>query len=293
MGTLYLGLTILCTAWIMIGLRELKRWNIPLLQAITINYIAASATGLIQSPNAVANVAADPGALALGTYLGLAFITLFFLMGTVAQNVGVGYMTVVTKMSLVLPTLFAWLYYGEEMTWLKGAGILVALVSVFLINYRPDDPVKLSSKEGNRGLWLNALLVVVLFVGSGINDTGFKIFNEEFSGTISQVDFPVVIFGLSAVIGIVISTFQIVTGRVAFTYRSLIGGLLIGIPNYFSIVFLVRSLEYLDGTFFFPVNNIALLVVTGVVGVFVYKEKLNYWNLAGFLMAIGAVLLLV
>jgi len=293
MGTLYLGLTILCTAWIMIGLRELKRWNIPLLQAITINYVAASATGLIQSPNAVANVAADPGALALGTYLGLAFITLFFLMGTVAQNVGVGYMTVVTKMSLVLPTLFAWLYYGEEMTWLKGGGILVALVSVFLINYRPDDPVKLSSKEGNRGLWLNALLVVVLFVGSGINDTGFKIFNEEFSGTISQVDFPVVIFGLSAVIGIVISTFQIVTGRVAFTYRSLIGGLLIGIPNYFSIVFLVRSLEYLDGTFFFPVNNIALLVVTGVVGVFVYKEKLNYWNLAGFLMAIGAVLLLV
>ncbi len=288
-GYLYLSLTILSTAWIMIGLRELKRWDMHLLQAITWNYIVAAVFGTIRSPECFSNVAAEPGALYTSLYLGLAFITLFFLMGIVAQKVGVGYMTVITKMSLVIPTIFAWLYYQEDMTAIKGLGIALAMTSVILINYRPEAPVRLSSKGAG---WISVLLIVLLFIGSGINDLMFKVFNTEYSDTVSTTDFPVVIFAIAALIGVVICAYQILAGKAKFDRRAIIGGIVIGVPNYFSIFCLVESLEYFPGTVFFPVNNTALLVVTALVGLFVYKERFNLYNFAGLALAILAVILL-
>jgi len=292
-GYLYLILTILATAWIMIGLRELKRWNINLLQAITWNYIAAAALGFVQSPAALTNVASESGALAIGLYLGVAFIALFFLMGTVAQKVGVGYMTVVTKMSLVIPTLFAWQFYGDEMTWIKGVGMALAIGSVILINYRPGDPVKLSDSNNPKAGWMNIALIVVLFIGSGINDLLFKVFGAEYNDTISSVDFPVVIFSFAGAIGVVICAYQILAGKVTFETKAILGGVIIGLPNFFSILGLVESLNYFPGTVFFPVNNTALLVVTALVGILVYKEKFNLFNAIGLGLAVAAVLLLV
>lgn len=292
-GYLYLALTTLSTAWIMLGLREIKRWNLDLLQTISFNYLFATAFGIAFSPDSVSKVMAEPGAMGLATYLGVVFIALFFLMGTAAQRVGVAYMTVVTKMSLVIPTLFAWLYYGDALTWVNGIGVAMALCSVFLINYRPDSPVKLGRGTGKGAFWMNVLLIAALFVGSGINDLCFKVFGEEYSDTVPQTDFPVVIFGISAIIGLLIVVVQIARGRQRLQWGAVLAGLIIGVPNYFSIKFLVQTLEYLPGTVFFPVNNIALLLVTGIVGVLLYRERLNKWNLAGFLLAVAAVALLV
>ena len=81
--------------------------------------------------------------------------------------------------------------------------------------------------------------------------------------------------------------------KAKFNWGTLLAGLLIGVPNYFSLKFLVQTLDHLPGTVFFPVNNTALLLVTGLVGVLVYREKLNRWNLIGFLFAILGVVFLV
>lgn len=292
-GYFYLALTTLSTAWIMLGLREIKRWNLDLLQVITFNYTIATICGLIASPSSISNVAAEPGALGLGLYLGVVFIGLFFLMGIAAQRIGVAYMTVVTKMSLVLPTLFAWLYYQDDLSLLNGIGVVIALGSVFLISYRPKGPEQMSQGGGKKGVWMKFLLVSVLFLGSGINDICFKVFDEEYSSAVSQTDFPVVIFGVSSLIGLLIVFIRMAQTKAKFNWGTLLAGLLIGVPNYFSLKFLVQTLDHLPGTVFFPVNNTALLLVTGLVGVLVYREKLNRWNLIGFLFAILGVVFLV
>lgn len=292
MGYLFLGLTVLSTAWILVGLRELKRFNLNVLQAITFNYIFATLFGAMRSPNFVEDVTAEPGAFALSAYLGVSFIALFFLMAMVAQKVGVAYMTVVTKMSLVLPAIFSWLYYQDAMDALKGLGILLALGSVFLINYRPEAPVQLGNAEKGNNKLFNLVLILGLFLGSGLNDICFRVFNAEFADTVSNINFPVVIFGIAGIIGAVIAIWQIASGRVRFQWQTLIAGIVIGVPNYFSIVFLVKSLDYFNGTVFFPVNNTALLILTGLIGIFVYREAMNKWNLMGLGLAVVAVLLL-
>lgn len=273
----------------MIGLRELKRWRIPLLQAITWNYIVAATFGVIRSPESISAVAAEPGALYTATFLGLSFIGLFFLLGIVAQKVGVGYMTVVTKMSLVIPTVFAWLYYHEEIGTLTGLGLALAVISVFLVNYRPGAPVKLSDKGAG---WISILLVILLFIGTGINDIMFKVFNEEYSHSVSTTDFPVVIFAIAGIVGLLICSYQVIAGKAKFDAKAIIAGIVIGVPNYFSIFFFVEALDYFPATVFFPVNNISLLIVTALIGLIVYREKFNLYNFVGLALAILAVILI-
>ena len=112
------------------------------------------------------------------------------------------YMSIVSKMSLALPVVFSWLYYGDAMGPWRGAGVLLALGAVFLINYRPESPVQLGSDKGPK--WLTILLIIILFVGNGGNDILFKVFNDEFAGKVEGSEFTVVLFATSALAGILV-----------------------------------------------------------------------------------------
>ena len=61
--------------------------------------------------------------------LGVLFIVIFNLMARTSQQLGVSVASVATKMSLVIPVLAGLLLYGEELNFLKVAGIATALVA--------------------------------------------------------------------------------------------------------------------------------------------------------------------
>lgn len=81
-------------------------------------------------------------------------------------------------------------------------------------------------------------------------------------------------------------------GTLVLSKATVMSGLIMGIPNYFSIVFLAGSLRFFDGTVFYPINNTAILLVMALIGIVFYHEKLNAWKAAGLLLATGAVVLL-
>ena len=65
-------------------------------------------------------------------------------------------------------------------------------------------------------------------------------------------------------------------------------GIAIGLPNYFSIYFMLHTLSWYqnDGAFVYPVLNIAVIVVTSLMGIALFKEKLSKLNLIGIIIAI-------
>ncbi|MBK7668019.1 MAG: hypothetical protein IPJ32_12200 [Sphingobacteriaceae bacterium] len=74
----------------------------------------------------------------------------------------------------------------------------------------------------------------------------------------------------------------------------MIGGIILGIPNYFSIFFILKSLEanIFTSAQLFPVLNISNVVLTALVGFLVFKEKLSAQNLLGVLLAVISILLI-
>ena len=70
----------------------------------------------------------------------------------------------------------------------------------------------------------------------------------------------------------------------------LIFGLLVGIPNYFSSRFLLRSLSYVPAVIAYPTYSVATMLVITLVGVLAFREKLGrrQWAALGIiLVALG------
>jgi drug/metabolite transporter (DMT)-like permease len=289
-GYLYLGLSVLSTVLFFVSLREIPRFKMDLHHAGVVNYLVAAAIGLIWNPHSFQEVLAEPGAAKMAIAMGVLFFGLFMLLGITAERVGVMYMTIVSKMAVAIPVLFSWWYFSEEMPVLRILGVILALAAVILVNYRPGNPVKLSN--GDSPL-LTVLLIAILFVGSGILDSLFKVVNVYYQDSVPNASFTVFLFAVAGAAGLLTLAVRILIRRERIQARSLLGGAIMGIPNFFSIVFLTQSLKYFDASMFYPVNNTLILVVMAVIGLVIYRESFNRWNLIGLVVALGAVAMLV
>ena len=84
----------------------------------------------------------------------------------------------------------------------------------------------------------------------------------------------------------------IIIKRNKISFKNIIGGVLLGIPNYFSIYFVLLSLESLGGAVVFPVLNIGVVLISTLISYLVYKENLNKENWFGIVLACVSIFLL-
>ncbi len=69
---------------------------------------------------------------------------------------------------------------------------------------------------------------------------------------------------------------------------------MLGVPNYLSIVFLLKTLGDYDnnGAIVFPVLNISVILINSLVGIFVFKEKPGKYLLLALGLAIISLILI-
>jgi drug/metabolite transporter (DMT)-like permease len=87
---------------------------------------------------------------------------------------------------------------------------------------------------------------------------------------------------------------QLLTGKERFDPRAILAGILIGVPNYFSIWSLVRVLK-LYGTrsaAIIPINNMGIVLLSAVAAWLLFREHLSRLNLAGIILALASIALI-
>ncbi len=283
---IYLLLSILASTLIFVIFKVFKKYNINVLHAIITNYVVACICGVI-AYNGVAKITDIPSyswfyyAIALGAL----FIIIFYLMARTTQQSGLSVVSVATKMSVVIPVVFGILYYNESLGIYKGVGILLALVAVYLASIK--------SKKGLNIKPSNLLLPLLVFLGSGVIDTSLKFLEEEFVDKVAIPIFSATIFAAAFSIGCVFILFQKLQGRFSFSFKNIIAGIVLGIPNYFSIYFLVKALrsDLLDSSGIFTINNVAIVMISTFIGVLIFKERLLIKNWIGIALAIVSIVL--
>ena len=72
----------------------------------------------------------------------------------------------------------------------------------------------------------------------------------------------------------------------------MIYGVLIGIPNFFSAKFLLKSLESVDAVIAYPTFSVATILVVTIVGVLAFKERLGKRQWAALCIILAALVLL-
>ena len=280
-----LALSVLCSSLIFVIFKLYEIYRIETPYAIITNYVVACSVGLFFYSGEVKPLEITEQPWFLGTLLlGVLFIVVFNLMAKTSQTVGVSVASVATKMSLVIPVIFGILVYKETLGFLKVVGILLALAAVYFASIKKKE-IKFERSS--------LLLPFLVFLGSGIIDTSIKYVQET---KIKENEFPLfsaTVFAAAAFVGLFFIIFKAFKTPLKINVKNILGGIALGVPNYFSIYYLLRALQNptLNSASVFTINNVAIVMLSTLLGIVLFKEQISPKNWGGIVLAIISIIL--
>ena len=282
---IFLISSIIASTLIFVIFNLFTKYKIHTLQAIVINYFVAGFTGLFNYSGTVSITTIIETKWFLGAaFLGILFISLFNVMALTAQRNGLSVVSVASKMSVVIPIIFGLYVYKEQLNVLKGFGILLALIAVYLTSQKQN------TSRNTKSIWLP----IILFFGSGLLDTTLKYLETTY---VAKADIPIFsasIFFIAGILGAVFILIQAFKTKVNIEFKTIGGGIILGVINYYSIYLLLKALQYkgLESSTLFTINNVSIVTLSTLVGLFFFKEHLGVKNWIGIVTAIISILLI-
>jgi len=274
-----------------INFRFFEIWNIDRWQAIGVNYLVCSLLGFFlikDSPSLNINLFSSQW-LIWAVFLGFLFLTNFFLTGLTVQKLGLTIASVATKISLVIPYVFSiFVFHASEFSLLSALGLLTSGLAIWFISDKGESKVS--------GINWYSVLPFVIFAVTGSADVLSQWCNFTMVPANETSVFVWVVFVAAFAFSLPFVLYPLVVGKSRLQLKSVLAGLTLGIPNYFSYLFLIKTLEAFDnhGDFVFPVGNIGVILFTSGVALFYFKDRFSFRNFLGLgfsILALGFLLL--
>ena len=283
---IYLFISICISSFLFVIFKLFDILKINTLQAIVVNYLIAASLGFYLSDISVSIQKIPSQPWFLGAFLlGILFIVVFNLMALTSQKNGLSVASVSSKMSVVIAIIFGVIYYDESLSFIKIIGILLALIAVYLT----------STKEKNIVLNKNSSLLfpILLFFGSGAIDTSLKYVETSYVQDGGVPLFSATIFACAFIFGSLFLGYQKFKGLLAFEFKNILGGILLGVPNYFSIVYLLKALstEGMESSTAFTINNVGIVILSTLFGMMLFKERIAVKNWLGIVVAVLSIIM--
>uniref|UniRef100_UPI004047C6B6 EamA family transporter n=1 Tax=Flavobacterium sp. TaxID=239 RepID=UPI004047C6B6 len=134
---------------------------------------------------------------------------------------------------------------------------------------------------------------MLLFIGTGITDTSINFIQKSWVNPEDNALFSSITFLFAFIIGFLLIIIQSIKKRIVVAPKNILGGIVLGVPNFFSIYFLLNALQSPDfeSATLFTLLNIGVILLTTIFGLLLFKEKSNKNNYLGILLAILALFL--
>ncbi len=287
---IFLLFTILANVAIFMAFRSFTKFKVNTFPAIIINYLVCVITGTLYvgPANVFATVRVDEPWFPSAIFMGIVFVSTFYLMARTTQLRGVAVATVASKMSLAIPVVFSLFIFKigtNSLDIWNYLGILMAFAAIILVSRKKESIIT------NQPATLKFfLLPFAVFLLGGVIDTSLNYINHRWLSEGLDAIFTILIFGFAFIIGLGI----ILIRKIKITKRDILAGLVLGIPNYFSIYLQLKALSAFDnnGALLYPSLNIGIIIVSTLAAILFFKEHLARINKVGIAIAIVAILLL-
>lgn len=287
---IYIILCILVNTGLILAFRLFPKFGIDSFQAIVANYFVAAFLGfqIAAQPFNVGFIMQQPWVF-YAIILGMLFVSLFYLISVTTVVFGVSVASVANKMSIVIPVTLAVYLYHETLSAVQITGIVLAMVAVVMVSYKKSDQAVTITAR-----W-HYLLPVILFVGCGSIDALINYLQRTFAGMqISNEYILSTAFMFAAIGGSFSFVVMLLMKKMIWHTKSILTGLVLGVPNFFSMFLVMKSLEsnYLNASTFFPVNNMSIVVLGTVISIIAFKEQLSKLNVLGIILSVLAIVLI-
>ena len=281
---IYLILAILFSTGVFVAMRLFKRFGLDNHQALMWNYVFASGTGfaICEHWDTAPQLVAEPW-FGLSILTGFWFIFTYLLMTASTQRSGVTVTSLSSKISVVLPILAGVIMLGEKLNFVATLGIVLALVALILVIGGRGGT---GEKHGKS--WL---LPACIFFGTGTGDILMKITERQNTG--DDLGFMIAfIYFIALLFGVIIVIYDLVKGKSKWQWKSALGGIGLGVINFFSTSSVYHAMRHFDNVVLFPIYNIGVVSLTALIGWLCFKEKLTWKNYLGLVIAVIAVILI-
>ena len=280
---------LLVTICIGICFKLFARWQVNTFNAIVINYTVCLLLGTILDPNHTFPFSPEiihSQWFIWDLLLGVLFISGFNLTARAIQKAGITLTTMMQRMSLITTVSFTVLVFHEHFSWLAFAGLVLALMAIVAINQTGNS---ISFHQSGK---YSLLLILVLLFSSAIE---IILFYAEKSGLVGdqQMSFTTHGFGSAAIFGWIALAWRWLKKNKTISGKDIYAGIMLGIPNYFSIYLIILMLNQgWKGSIMYPMLNVSVLLLSTIIAVIGFKEKLNRLNWVGIGMATLSVLVI-
>ncbi|MBA6151124.1 GRP family sugar transporter [Gelidibacter maritimus] len=282
---IYLILSVTASICIFVVFKLLKKLKVNTFQTIVINYGIAFGFGIlsVQKPITIHSILNSDWFLG-SIIVGALFIGLFTMMAWTAQKNGLSVASVASKMSVIIPIIFGVILFHESIAYQKIIGIVLAFMAVYLVSAKSKTTINFKK---------NLMLPLALFLGSGLSDTYINYLQQT---SISDEDIPLFsacVFGFAGIIGMLIISVKRMHNQLQWDPRSIPGGVILGLANYASLYYIIKALQSpnMESSTFFTLNNVAIVMISTLIGLWFFKEHLTKRNWTGIGLALIAIYL--
>lgn len=244
------------------------------------NYIVASLLSLVLVGARITN----PGAavLAIGSLAGIDFVLGFLLLMAGIARGSLAIPVTVMRLSVAVPITASIFVWGEQPGAAQWLGIILGIAAIIMFGSGVAGGK--SGRGSNTAFWM---LIVSLFLVMGVGDTLLKAF-RELSPETERLLFTFILFTVASVF----TWLLIWIRRIPFNGKTFALGLVLGVPNLFSTVFILMALQNVPASVAFPFVNLTVILGSTVLGFAIWKERIGPLSVWGLIVAAVALILL-
>ncbi len=280
---LYLLSAILCSASMAVVLRLFRSSQDNRYGMILGNYLICTCIGFLLLPDRGLILHAEPVTVLCGISGGILYVLSLVCMQSSIQSSGAILTSAFSKLGLLVPLAISILIFHERPGILQASGMVMVIAAVWIFSQNKETDLK--SMQFDLGF-----LLIVLLTG-GLSDSMAKIYDVYGVRSEDAAYFFFIFFCAS-----VLTLFLLVqegrkTGKKT-SLRSLAAGILVGVPNYFSSVFLLKALNGIPATVAYPVFSAGSILLVTVISIPLFKEYLDRRQTAALTLILTAIVLL-
>lgn len=285
---IFLALAILGSGLIPVLFRGFADWRINIFWAIPVNYLTCVLVGSVWAGHVLdlAGLPLQPW-FWLAALQGIVLAVNFFLLAYTAQRAGVSVAALASRLSVAIPSLLAFLVYGDSLSVAKIAGLAAALLSLYLCTApetrnAPGNPLAIK------------FLPLLVFVSFGCYFIVIKYAQAHYLNDSSYHAYVMSSFLFAFLTAVVICLSRGVLALADFGITHVIAGLLLGVVNYVAVYALVKALalEGWQSSQLYPIYSVGVVAVSALLAMLLFNERLSLLRKTGLIVGLIAVVLL-